>query len=113
MKFIFELLTNPLGLPIAWYWELLIIWVISEVAYRGAFALVGRLYDSHSIFGSLSGSICHWIIRLIFFVLLWAIIYGLIVAFNWIIANYILILSIIGGISFMALSCLVLYKLCK
>ena len=44
MKIIFDLLTSPLGLPIAWYWEYLIIWAISGIAYRVAFALVGNLY---------------------------------------------------------------------
>ncbi len=97
MKIIFDLLTSPLGVPIAWYWEFLIIWIISGIAYRVAFALVGRIYDSHLIFGSLSGSIYHWIIRLFFFVLLWAVIYGIVVAVKWVVANYILCLCVLGS----------------
>lgn len=49
MKIIFDLLTSPLELPIAWFLEYLIIWAISGIAYRVAFALVGNLYDSHLI----------------------------------------------------------------
>lgn len=30
-KFIFEILTDPLGLPIEWYWEYLILAVIGAV----------------------------------------------------------------------------------
>ena len=32
-KFIFEILTDPLGLPIEWYWEYLILAVIGAAAY--------------------------------------------------------------------------------
>ena len=102
MKVIFDLLTSPLGLPIAWFWEYIILWVISGIAYRVAFALVGNLYDSHLIFGSLSGSICHWIIRLFFFVLFWFIAYGIIAAVNWIVINYILCLRVLGKILILA-----------
>ena len=45
MKFIFELLTSPLSLPIAWYLEYLIIWTVSRVVYKVAFSMVGDLYD--------------------------------------------------------------------
>lgn len=113
LKVVFDLITSPLGLPIAWYWEYLIIWGVSKFAYIGAFALVGRLYDSHIICGSLSGSICHWIIRLVFFILSWAIIYGLIVAVNWAISNYILILSIIGCLFFITIGVTVIIRYCK
>ena len=111
MKMIFDLLTSPLGLPIAWYWEYLIIWAISGIAYRVAFALVGNLYDRHLIFGSVSGSICHWIIRLVFFVLLWAMIYGIIVAVNWVVDNYILCLCILGGTTLVVLITTALIKM--
>ena len=102
MKFIFELLTSPLSLPIAWYLEYLIIWIVSRVAYKVAFSMVGDLYDDGIISGRTAGHILHWIIRLIFFVVCWAAIYGLIVAVKWIIANYILVLCILGGILVLA-----------
>ena len=111
MKFIFDLLTSPLGLPIAWYWEYLIIWAISFIAYRVAFASVGKLYDSHIISGSFLGSLCHWLIRFVFFVAIWAIVYATIVAVNWVIANYILCLCILGGTTLVVLTTTALIKM--
>ena len=64
--------------------------------------MVGDLYDDGIISGRNAGHILHWIIRLIFFVVCWAVIYGLIVAVKWIIANYILVLCILGGILVLA-----------
>ena len=111
MKFIFDLLTSPLGLPIAWYWEYLIFWAISFIAYRVAFASIGKLYDRHIISGSFLGSLCHWLIRFIFFIVIWAVVYAIIVAVNWVIANYILVLSIIGGLVALSLCSLLLLKM--
>lgn len=36
-KFIFDLITEPLGLPIEWYYEWIILLVIGEMAYRVAY----------------------------------------------------------------------------
>ena len=51
-KFIFEILTDPLGLPIEWYWEYLILAVISAVAYAVAYRCVGDMYSGGMIDGS-------------------------------------------------------------
>ena len=48
-KFIFDLITEPLGLPIEWYYEWIILLVIGEMAYRVAYNKVGVLYLSGSI----------------------------------------------------------------
>ena len=50
-KFIFDLITEPLGLPIEWYYEWIILLVIGEMAYRVAYNKVGVLYQSGSISG--------------------------------------------------------------
>ena len=50
-KFIFDLITEPLGLPIEWYYEWIILLVIGEIAYRVAYDNVGVLYQSGSISG--------------------------------------------------------------
>lgn len=78
LKFAFELLTEPLGLPIHWIYEYFILAVIGMLAYKFAFKQVGDLYNSGIINGRFLGSIFHWVIRLIVFSLLWAITYGLI-----------------------------------
>ena len=77
-KLIFEILTDPLGLPIEWYWEYLILTVIGAVAYAVAYRCVGDMYSGGMIDGSTSGSFFHWLIRLILFVVLWAVTYGII-----------------------------------
>lgn len=77
-KFIFDLATEPLGLPIEWYYEWIILLVIGEIAYHVAYDKVGDLYHSGSISGRSAGSFVHWIIRTIVFVAVWAVTYGVI-----------------------------------
>lgn len=97
-KFIFEILTDPLGLPIEWYWEYLILAVIGAVAYTVAYRCVGDMYSDGMIDGSTSGSFFHWLIRLILFVILWAVTYGIIAAVKWLTDNWVLVLSVLGGV---------------
>ena len=77
-KFIFDLITEPLGLPIEWYYEWIILLVIGEMAYRVAYNKVGVLYQSGSISGKSACSFFHWIIRTVVFVAIWAVTYGVI-----------------------------------
>lgn len=77
-KFIFDLATEPLGLPIEWYYEWIILLVIGEIAYHVAYDKVGDLYHSGSISGRSEGSFVHWIIRIVVFVAFWAVTYGMI-----------------------------------
>lgn len=97
-KFIFEILTDPLGLPIEWYWEYLILAVIGAIAYAVAYRCVGDMYSDGIIDGSTSGSFFHWLIRLILFVILWAVTYGIIAAVKWLTDNWKLVLCIMGGV---------------
>lgn len=76
LKFVFELAIEPLGLPIEWYWEWLVLSIIGCISYRIAFSKVGEMYRDKTIKRRGSGSIMHWIIRFICFVIIWAITYG-------------------------------------
>ena len=87
-KFVFELLTDPLWLPIDWIYEYIILGVIGVIACRFAYNTVGNLYNSEMIYGRFSGSLFHWIIRLFAFCLLWAIAYGMIWIGKRIIENW-------------------------
>ena len=98
LSFLFDRITDPLGLPIAWYWEWIILAIIAFAAYAIAFRTVGDLYDGGMISGSTAGSILHWIIRLIVFVVIWAITYFVIWLAKLIFAHWLLIVSILGGI---------------
>ena len=97
-KFIFDLLTDPLGLPIEWYWEYIVLLVIGAVAYAVAYRCVGDMYSGGMIDGRTSGSFFHWLIRLILFVILWAVTYGIIAVVKWLTDNWVLVLSILGGV---------------
>ena len=98
LSFLFDRITDPLGLPIAWYWEWIILAVIELAAFAIAFRAVGDLYDGGMISGSTAGSILHWIIRLIVFVVIWAVTYFVIWLAKLIFAHWLLIVSILGGI---------------
>ena len=113
MKFIFELLTSPLGLPIPWYIEYIILLVVNTVAFELAFAAVGKLYSGNIIHGKKTGSVLHWIIRIFAFFVLWAILYGLISFVKLCIAHWIWVVSILGAIILLFLSILITVKLCK
>ena len=77
-KFIFDLATEPLGLPIDWYYEWILLGVIGYIAYLIAYDKVGSLYHGDFISGRAAGSFFHWIIRTIYFIVMWAIAYGVI-----------------------------------
>ena len=97
-KFLFDLLTDPLGLPIEWYYEYLILAAIGAIAYGVAYRCVGDMYRCGAIDGRTSGSFFHWLIRLILFAALWAVTYGVIVTVRWLTANWVMVLCILGGI---------------
>lgn len=77
-EFIYELATDPLGLPIECYYEWIILWVIDRIAYKKAYDNVGKLYSVDFISGSAMGSLCHWIIRTFHFWIMWAVAYSVI-----------------------------------
>ena len=89
LKFLFGILTDPLGLPIDAIWEYLILAVIGAIA----FAIGWAVSD-----GGMFGSIEHWTARLIAFVILWAVVYGIIALVQWMLKNWIIVLCILGGI---------------
>lgn len=83
---IFDILTDPLGLPINDLWEYLILAVIGKIAFS-----IGWEASPGGIFGA----IIHWIVRLLAFFALWAITYAVIVAAQWLIANWLMALIIL------------------
>jgi len=98
LSFIFDRLTDPLGLPIEWYWEWIILAVVELAAYVIAYRAVGNLYSDGLIDGRTAGSVFHWIIRLIAFIVIWAITYGVIWLVRFITAHWVVVLSVLGGV---------------
>lgn len=87
LKLLFEFLTDPLGLPIPYIYEYIILAVIGAFAYVIAYNFVGKLYDNDLIDGKMFGKLFHWTIRTVVFVLLWAVSYGIIKLFFFLKAN--------------------------
>lgn len=97
-KVLFEFLTEPLGLPIVWYQEYIILAVIGLVAYIIAYITVGDMYRADFISGSIAGSFFHWLIKLLVFAVIWAVTYGVVWISKIIISNWQIILIGLGGI---------------
>lgn len=73
-KLIFELVTDPLGLPIEWYKEWLVLALIELIAGEIAFSKVRILYHV-SISGKSAGSLAYWTIKSVVAVTIWAATY--------------------------------------
>ncbi len=106
-KFIFDFLTEPLGLPIEWYWEYIILAVVGTIAYYLAYNKVGDFYDDGLISGSSAGSFFHWIIRSVYFIVMWAVVYLVIAVGKFIIANWQLIALISACVLGTAIVCVI------
>lgn len=97
-KFLFGLFTDPLSLPINPLYEYIILVIIGIIAFNIAWEISP---------GGEWGSLIHWSVRLIVFVILWAITDLAIIAIQWLINNWILTLIIIVGIiAFFAIICI-------
>ena len=96
-SFIFDKFTNPLTLPIEPFKEWIILGFIGLLAYAASFRIVGDMYKDGSINGSFLGSLFHWGIRLLIFVLIWFAVYWVIAIAQWILAHWVLFLSALGG----------------
>lgn len=102
-KFIFDIITDPLGLPIDCYYEWFILTIIGIIAYMIAYQKVGDLYHDGFISGGAEGSFFHWIIRAICFVVMWAVTYGVIWIGKFVILHKIQVAIGIGGIAIIVL----------
>ena len=84
---IFDILTDPLSLPINALWEYLILAVIGMLAFA-----IGWEVSPGGIFGA----IIHWTVRLLAFFALWAITYAVIATVQWIIRYWLLTVGILA-----------------
>ena len=88
-----NILTSPLDFPINLLYQLVIFEVIGEIAYQIAFKAVGRT----SIRGS-AGSELHWFIRIIIYLILWAIVRLIIQTYYFLSTNWEFGFTLFGGI---------------
>lgn len=88
MKFLYTIITNPLGLPISPIWEYLILLVVGEIVHEIAWNVSP---------GGRFGSLIYWVTKLLAFVSIWAILYGIISAIKFVVAHW--VWFTIGGLA--------------
>jgi hypothetical protein len=96
-SFIFDRITDPLGLPIEPWKEWIILLIIGAAAFRIAFRSVGDMYNSGAISGGFAGSFFHWLIRAVVFVAIWAVTYAVIETARFVAAHWIVLLATATG----------------
>lgn len=94
LKFLYELFTSPLGLPIDPIWEWLIILAVGELAHEIAYWV--------SPGGKEFGSFIYWTTKFLTFIAMWAVLYGIIVAIQFVAKYWVWFLSVGCGIAAMA-----------
>ena len=97
-KEIFDLIVEPLGLPINGFYEYLIMAIVDIVAWRLAFANTGVMIRTRRI-SRRQGSDVHWTLRFTYYVVMWAILRAVIWIYGFVIAN--------KGVSIFAAGCIV------
>lgn len=112
-KILFELITDPLGLPIASHFEYIILLIIGFIAYKFAYMIVNKLYQNSMIESKASGKIAHWSIRILVFLCLYILTRWIITLVNWIDNNRNLALCIVIAAFILSVFILVLIKNAK
>lgn len=84
LKPLFEILTGDVAVCDNIIYNYLIMLIVGEVAFRFAFSLVGDAYDAGMISGKTAGSILHWIIRFIIYIVVAYLIRGAIWLYNFV-----------------------------
>ena len=85
LKILFQYLTDSYALlenPVDNY---IIMGVVGGIAFLVAYSIVGWFYDEDLISGSSAGSILHWIIRFIVFVVIYYVIETIIRLYKWVV----------------------------
>ena len=80
LKLFYTLLTDPLGLPIEPLWEYVILFIVGEIVHEIAWSASP---------GGTFGSLIYWVTKLPAFVAIWAALYVIIVAVQFVIAHWI------------------------
>lgn len=80
LKLFYTLLTDPLGLPIEPLWEYVILLIVGEIVHEIAWSTSP---------GGTFGSLIYWATKLFAFVAIWAVLYAVIAAIQFVIAHWI------------------------
>lgn len=98
MSTLYNLLTSPFGLPISPLWEWFILLVVGEVVHEIAWSASpgGRL-----------GSIIYWVTKFFAFLSVWALLYGIITAIQFVMLHW--IWFTVGGALLLTVTIAVIY----
>ena len=96
-KELFDLIVEPLGLPINGFYEYLIMAIVDVIAWKLAFANTGVMIRTRRI-SRRQGSDVHWTLRFTYYVVMWAILRAVIWIYRFVIAN--------KGVSIFAAGCI-------
>ena len=110
IKQIFDILIDPLGLPINCLLEYIILGIIGEIAYRKAYSYIGELYRRKIIRRKISGKIAHWVSRLFIYVPLWAAVRFLIFVVEWVKTNLLAAIIIFAAITVIVVATVIIYR---
>ncbi|MBQ3219278.1 MAG: hypothetical protein IJB32_01635 [Clostridia bacterium] len=88
LKFLYKIFTDPLGLPIDPVWEFVILLIVGEIVHEIAYWVSP---------GGTLGSLIYWITKLLVFVAIWAILYGIIGVIKFVILHW--LWFTIGGLA--------------
>ena len=110
-RFCFDIITDPLSLPVNPLTEFIFLALISQLAYEWAYGFVGDLYHANIISGRSVGSFLHWLFRYICYVVVWAIINTAIYVYQFITEHWIILLAYLGSILMLIASIVVISHL--
>ena len=110
LKPIFEMITGQYILFDNIIYNYIAIAIIGVLAFKIAWDLVGNLYDLGIIIGRRSGSLTHWLIRIIMFMIIFYLCSAIIWLTKFIFAYRTTVLIIIGIIAVFAI---IIYKIIK
>lgn len=86
LKPLFDVLTGNVAVMDTVLYNYLIMLVVGEMVFRVAWSFVGDLYHMGAIGGKASGSIIHWIIRLIAYIICAYVIRGSVWLYGFMVA---------------------------
>lgn len=102
LKPIFEMITGEYILFNDILWNYIVMGIIGIIAFKVAWNIGGKLYTSGIITGKNTGSIIHWIIRLIVFIGVFYIGSAIIWLTKFIYTYKFIILILLGAIAFIS-----------
>ncbi len=87
-EIIYNIINSPLGpieLPINPIWEWVVLGIVELIAFKIAWEVSP---------GGFLGSEIHWFVRILFIVVVWAILYGVIALIRFLVSHWLIVLGI-------------------